>query len=185
MRLFLPAVGASPGENRWRDLAMMYVKALVERRIEILLLATPFVSLATDDPWYAYRDLFFGQLVPNYLNVVFGVNPVPRTNVLTGLRRMQAKTDAKRGLESTDELDEPGAVPDLVRLRTHGVTNLAVIAPWPRELLPEEVEALKQYEYVIAPTMDDATQLQAKYGFKMIPAPPHIFAQEIEEMVRL
>jgi hypothetical protein len=179
VRLFLPV------EQRWRKLALEYVEALCQRHVEILLLAIPFVSLATDDPWYAYRDLFFGYLTqPRYVNVVFGVNPIARIHFLTGLKKMQAKTDTKRGLEGGEELEEPGPVPELVRLHTSGVPNIAVIATWPRDLVPAEIEALKGYEYIVAPSMDEATALNRNYGFRMIPAPPDVFALEIEEMLK-
>lgn len=147
--MFLPGGGQDPGEQRWRELAFEYVKTMIEGGLDVLLLAIPLVNLNENDLFFPLRDLFHGCLSTPYINVVFGVNRLVRGHVLSGLKRMQSLTNAKRGLsQGPDDLEEPGSIPDFVRLYTIGVKNVALIGNWPRELIEEEVTALKRYYWV-------------------------------------
>lgn len=172
------------GDQRWRAVTLQYVHALVNLGIEPLLLATPFVTLDRDDPFYAYRNLFFRQLAPDYVNVVFGLAHLQEGNILTGLKRMQALTDEKRGMPTdTSDLEEP-AQPDHVRLWTQGVRNVAMVGSWPRPLTRDESVALQKYErvYVTGPSQWDA--FGGEIGDKqLLIADPPTFARGLSALI--
>lgn len=142
-----------------------------------LLLALPFANLDKASPWYEFRDLFVGRLTQTYINVVFGLHPIPKVNILTGLRRMQSLTDQRRGLPPENDLEEPGEVPNFVRLYTPGITNVAMVGTAPRALLDVEIGVLHSYNAVFVPThqalrtfIDEGTDLYLEV------ATPGVFA---------
>jgi hypothetical protein len=167
VRMFIPE-----GDLRWRNLAIEYIRAMVKAGLEPLLLVIPFAVLDAHNPLYEFWKYFCGRLSSSYVNVVFGVQPISATNVLTGLKQMQAATDKKRGLPTnTDDLEEPNAVTDFARLWTAGVPNIAMIGDWPRPLVSEEWAALDKYDLICRPFLLDSMDYETS---------PEVFAAAVD-----
>lgn len=165
-----------------------YVQALAEEGLadQLLLLAFPFIPLQEGSPFHKFAHLFSGGLAERYLNVVMGVNPILETFVLSNLQENQRKS-LKKQKKPVDEvelakLDMGSPEPDLVRLYTVGIVNVALVSQWPRQLRADEVKALGHYDVVAVPTVDDANALTQR-GLITTVASPIGFAQLLRGML--
>lgn len=164
VRMFVSAEGTA-GALTWRSLAAVYVEAMLVQCLEPLLLAVPFSTFDPKSPLAPYHELFFGKMAPGYINVVFGVHPIHKGHVLSGLKRMQSLTDEARGLPAaTDDLEEPGEVSNYVRLHTVGVRNVAMVAAFPRPLTDDEIQVLPKYNTIVVPDQRDYDRVKAQLG---------------------
>jgi hypothetical protein len=130
VRIFLPASPIGGPERTWADAALAYVDAFVLTQLSILCLAiSQNADLQEGSPWHPHRDLFMGTLLDRYVNVVIGVNPTRSFG--------------------------DSCMPELERLFTVGVPNVAIIGDGPRALDETERMALKNYDLIIVPTEED------------------------------
>jgi hypothetical protein len=129
----------------WSDVAYSYVETFVATGFPILCLALSHVAdLRPGSRWAKYQEHFKNSLADRFVNVVIGVNPTPQI-ALRYIKNMRA--------------DEVAYEPELTRLFTVGVPNLAVVGAWPRALDEIEKKSLGRYARIITPTENDAAVL--------------------------
>lgn len=154
VRIFLPAAPIGGPDRTWADVALTYVEAFVQTKLTILCLAiSRNADLQIDSPWYPVRGYFLGGLKDRYVNVVIGVNPTRHVRLADGAE---------------------SHMPELERLFTVGVPNVALIGGGPRDLDAIEREALRNYDAIITPTEEDlhsiAEQVPGHASILHIPA---------------
>lgn len=178
-RLFVPGI-KHDGPRDWLDTARQYVEALVAMgwSEDLLLFALPY-ALFDGSPWMPLRHLFIGTLAERFVNVIIGVNPLPKQHVLSGLaQRQRLSFKQQHGRRPTNEeiegCEEPPPESDFTRLFTVGVPNIAILDGTTRKLDPIEVAVLQLYDLVLSPGIN---QLPVKYE---VCAPLHLAARLAE-----